>query len=74
MSSKAKIEELLDTLEKNADELRSGELSVDESVKLYEESLKLYDKASKILNETKQKIEIYDPQKDITEEFDELQL
>jgi len=72
MSNKPNIEELIEKLEKNADKLRSGDISMDESIKVFEESKELYEKASSILKETKQKIEIYDPIKGETEEFNDI--
>lgn len=72
MSNKPNIEELIEKLEKNADRLRSGDISMDESIKVFEESKELYEKASSILKETKQKIEIYDPIKGDTEEFNDI--
>ncbi len=72
MSNKPNIEELIEKLEKNADKLRSGDISMDESIKFFEESKELYDKASSILKETKQKIEIFDPIKGETEEFNDI--
>jgi len=72
MSNKPNIEELIEKLEKNADRLRSGDISMDESIKVFEESKELYEKASSILKETKQKIEIYDPIKGETEEFNDI--
>ena len=72
MSNKPNIEELIEKLEKNADRLRSGDISMDESIKVFEESKELYEKANSILKETKQKIEIYDPIKGETEEFNDI--
>ena len=72
--SEMTIDQALEKLEKNAEALRSGELSIDDSIALYEESRKLYDKAYALLNDIRQKIEIYDPEKDETRVFDDIQL
>ncbi len=73
MKNKFSIEEALTQLERNSELLKSGELTIDESVKIYEESVKLYKDTSKQLNDIKQKIEIYDPEKQTLEEFDDIQ-
>ena len=69
MDKKLSIEEALEQLEKAADELKSGKLSIYESLKVYEKSKDLYDYASKMLSETKQKIEVYDPDREEVEDF-----
>ena len=74
MKNKLSIEEALDQLEKAAEDLKSDELSIDESVKLYEKSKELYEYASKLLAETKQKIQVYDPEKGSVEDFNDEQL
>ena len=73
MKNKFSIEEALTQLERNSELLKSGELTIDESVKIYEESVILYKDTSKQLNDIKQKIEIYDPEKQTVEEFDDIQ-
>jgi exodeoxyribonuclease VII small subunit len=63
------FEQAVKKLEDISDKLRSGELSLEESAKLYEESKKYFDQCNKILAETKQRFEVYDPEKDKTEEL-----
>ena len=74
MKNKLSIEEALGQLEKATEDLKSDELSIDESVKLYEKSKELYEYASKLLAETKQKIQVYDPDKGSVEDFNDEQL
>ena len=65
------FEEALSRLEKAAETLRSGSCSLEESVKIYEETVKYYDICTGILEQARQKIEIYRPQTGKTEGFDE---
>ncbi|MBQ2095962.1 MAG: exodeoxyribonuclease VII small subunit [Firmicutes bacterium] len=65
-----KFEEALAELESTAESLRSGRLSLEESVLVYEKSILLYQRCRTILDEAKQKIEIYRPLDDRTEEFE----
>ncbi|MBR5641010.1 MAG: exodeoxyribonuclease VII small subunit [Firmicutes bacterium] len=64
------FEQALETLEKTADSLRSGRLSLEESVEVYDNSILLYNRCRGILDKAKQKIEIYRPQDGKTEEFE----
>lgn len=51
-------EESVKRLEKIVEDLESGKLSLDESIKKYEEGIKLYNICSKLLQEYENKIEI----------------
>ncbi len=63
------FEQALKALEEAAESLRSGRLSLEESVKVYDNSILLYKRCREILDSAKQKIEIYRPQEDKTEDF-----
>ena len=52
------FEEAMKKLEKIADELEKGELSLDESVKKFEEGMNISKKCSKVLEESEKKINI----------------
>ena len=65
------FEEALARLEKAAETLRSGNCTLEESVKIYEETVKYYDICNGILEKARQRIEIYRPQTGKTEGFDE---
>ena len=45
-------------------------ITKDQSMELYEKSVKYYEQCSKILDDAKQKLEIYRPETDTTEDFD----
>lgn len=64
------FEEALAALEEKAEALRSGRLSLEESVEVYDNSILLYNRCKQILDQAKQKIEIYRPQEGTTEEFE----
>lgn len=64
------FEQALQALETSADRLRSGQLSLEESVLVYNNSIMLYNHCRTILDQAKQKIEIYRPAEDAVEEFD----
>ena len=64
------FEEALEALETAADSLRSGELPLEESVKVYDKSIMLYNHCKGILDKAKQKIEIYRPESGATEDFE----
>ncbi len=70
-TEKLSFEEALAKLEANVAQIRAGNTSLEESIKLYEESKKYYDICDAVLKEAKQKIEIYDPDTGKTEDFDE---
>ncbi|MGI6211015.1 MAG: exodeoxyribonuclease VII small subunit [Anaerovoracaceae bacterium] len=55
-----KFEEAFDKLKQQAEIIKSGELSLEESIKAYEEGMKYYQVCSKILTEAKQKIETFE--------------
>lgn len=56
-SKKENIEVLMKQIENIIEELESGELDLDESIKKYESGLFLIEKCKKILKESKLKIE-----------------
>ncbi len=64
------FEEALAALEKAAAVLKSGEVSLEESVEVYEKSILYYNRCSEILENARQKIEIYRPDTGETEAFD----
>lgn len=53
-----KFEKALERLSKIVDDLESGNLSLDDSLKVYEEGVKLIKLCTKKLNEAQKKIEI----------------
>ena len=63
------FEQSVKKLEEISERLRSGNISLEESAKLYEESRKYFDNCNKILAETKQKFEMYNPDTDKIEEL-----
>ena len=65
------FEEALQALETAADSLRSGRLSLEESVLVYDNSILLYNHCKGILDNAKQKIEIYRPEDGTLEELEE---
>ena len=65
------FEELLAKLEKSAESLRNGGLSLDESIKVYDNCVMYYKLCMDKLDSAKQKIEIYRPDTGETEAFDE---
>ncbi len=71
ITEKIDFETALDMLEKAAAKLRSGECTLEESVKIYQDSVKYYDICREILSSARQKIEIYRPDSGKTEVFDE---
>jgi exodeoxyribonuclease VII small subunit len=56
------FEEAIAKLEEAAELLRSQELSLEESVELYNQSIVYYNRCREILNKAKQKIEMYKPE------------
>ncbi len=56
------FEESMKKLEKMSEKIRDEETSLDEAIKCYEEGIKCYKACEKILNNAKQKIEIYTQQ------------
>ena len=65
------FEEALTKLEACVAKMRSGEVSLEESIRLYEESVKYYDICEDVLKQARQKIEIFDPKTHLAEDFDE---
>ena len=65
------FEKAIEKLEEISEQLRSGNLSIEESTKLYQESVKYFEMCNKILADAKQKIEIYRPENDNVEDFEE---
>ena len=71
MNSNMTFEEAMELLETNADKLKSGSLSLEESVKAYEECAKYHALCMEILSEIKQKIEIYRPETDTVQPLED---
>ena len=65
------FEEALAALEETAESLRSGSLGLEESVEVYDKSILLYNRCRGILDQAKQKIEIYRPETGTVEEFED---
>lgn len=55
--NKLTFEQAYEKLEKIAEKLNSNDISLDESIKLYEEGIKLSDYCTEALKKAKQKIE-----------------
>ena len=55
-----KFEEALEALEKTVSELRKDNISLEDSIRIFEEGTKLYEKCETILNNVKQKIEVFE--------------
>lgn len=64
MASKKELsfEEALEKLELSAEFLRSENVPLDKALKNFEEGIEYYDKCNTILNNAKQKIEVYSKQ------------
>jgi len=58
MLKELKFEEMMKRLEEIVDDLESGEMSVEQSLKKYEEGVKLLKLCRKRLDETKRKVEV----------------
>jgi exodeoxyribonuclease VII small subunit len=69
LSKKVNFEDSLNRLEEIANELESGELSLDDSLKYFEEGVKLSRFCEKKLTEVEQKLEIL-KSTDIPDDFD----
>ena len=63
------FEESLKKLEDAVNSLKSGDIGLEDSVKIYEDSVKYYEICKKILDDAKQKIEIYNPLEEKMEDF-----
>ena len=70
MSDMLTFEESLRKLEDLVKKIKSPDCTLEESIRLYEESVKYYELCEKILEEAKQKLQIYRPETDTTEDFD----
>lgn len=55
-----KFEESLKKLENLSNAIRSDETSLDDALKCYEDGMKEYEKLKKILEDTNQKIEVFE--------------
>ena len=64
------LEECISKLENNAYLLKSGTLSLDDSIKVYTESVDLFEYANTLLKNTQQKIRLYNPENKQLEDFD----
>ncbi len=53
------FEQDLKDLEKCAEKLKNGNITLDEAIRAYEDGMVLYEKCAKTLEDTKQKIEEY---------------
>lgn len=60
--SKENFEDYLKKLAETVEKLESGEVTLEQSIKLYEEGLKMGEKCEKILDEAKQKITVIEPE------------
>ena len=56
------FEEALGKLELSAENLRSDKVSLDDALESFEEGIEYYNYCNKILEEAKQKIEVYNKQ------------
>ena len=74
MDDKISFEEALEKLESAVRKLRSQECTLEESLELYEQSVKYYEFCDAFLKDARQKIEVYRPQTDTVEDFDDTQL
>ncbi len=73
MAKELKFEEMMKNLEAIVNDLESGEMPLDESLKKYEDGVKLLRQCRKRLDETKRKVEILVKKGDklTTEPFEE---
>ncbi len=71
MAEEIRFEEALRLLEENAEKLRSGGCSIEESVEIYNKCVKYYNICEDILKNVRQSIEILDPDSGETEAFNE---
>lgn len=59
-AEKRSFEEALKQLEDVAERLKSGDLTLDESIKSFDRGVKLYEECNDILSAAKQKIEVFE--------------
>lgn len=57
---KHKFEESLEKLEEVAEQIKSGNLTLDESIKAFEQGITYYEVCNDILKQAKQKIEVFE--------------
>ncbi len=57
---KRSFEETLKQLETVTEDLKSGNLTLDQSIKSFDLGVKLYEECNDILSEAKQKIEVFE--------------
>ena len=69
--SNLSFEEALEKLESSVAELKSKNISLESSIEVYEKCIMYYKLCVGILENAKQKIEIYNPQSGIVENFGE---
>ena len=69
-AKKLSFEDAVKKLEESANKLKSGKLSLEDSVKVYEESVKYYETCKEILDKAFQKIEIFNPETNKAEDFE----
>ena len=69
-AKKMTFEEALEKLEQSAEILRNGEAGLEESVEIYNKSIEYYKLCTEILENAKQKIEMFDPETGEVVDFD----
>ena len=69
--SNLSFEEALEKLENSVAVLKSKNISLEGSIEVYEKCIMYYDLCVDILDNAKQKVEIYNPQSGIVEKFGE---
>ena len=65
-----KFEDALAELDKAAESLRSGRLELEESILVYDKCIMLHNRCAQLLQDAKQKIEIYNPERGEKEDFE----
>ena len=65
-----KFEDALKALQECADKLKSGQLSLDEGIEVYDKSIMYYNRCKEILEGVRQRIELYDPSTKEREDFE----
>ena len=71
--SELDFEQALKNLEESVLKLKSEDISLEESIQVYEKCIMYHKRCSDILENAKQKVEIYQPQSGKLENFGELQ-
>lgn len=67
--SELSFEEALEKLENSVSLLKSNDISLEKSIEVYEKCIMYHKMCADILENFKQKIEIYNPQSDTIENF-----